>query len=71
MRRGTNRIGFGLCHSLMGSQNRDLMPEMILSGIHDFNDLEAGFPTKAASGMTFCDVIFIHGDGYIPRSLLR
>jgi hypothetical protein len=26
---------------------------MILSGIHDFDALEAGFPTKAASGMTF------------------
>jgi hypothetical protein len=31
---------------------------MILSGIHDFNDLEAGFPTKTASGMTFCENIF-------------
>jgi hypothetical protein len=30
---------------------------MILSGIHDFNDLEAGFPTKTASGMTFCEII--------------
>jgi hypothetical protein len=30
---------------------------MILSGIHDFDDLEAGFPTKMASGMTFCEAI--------------
>jgi hypothetical protein len=26
---------------------------MILSGAHDFNNLEAGFPTRTASGMTF------------------
>jgi hypothetical protein len=27
---------------------------VILSGIHDFKDLQTGFPTKTASGMTFC-----------------
>jgi hypothetical protein len=31
---------------------------MILSGIHDFNDSEAGFPTRTASGMTFRERIF-------------
>jgi hypothetical protein len=30
---------------------------MILSGIHDLNDLEAGFPTGTASEMTFCESI--------------
>jgi len=25
---------------------------MFLSGIHDFNSLQAGFPTKIVSGMT-------------------
>jgi hypothetical protein len=29
----------------------------ILSGIHYFNDLEAGFPTKTVSGMTFSEII--------------
>jgi hypothetical protein len=29
---------------------------MILSGIHAFNDLGAGFPTKTASGMSFCEI---------------
>jgi len=27
--------------------------QTFLSGIHDFRDLQAGFPTKSASGMTF------------------
>lgn len=30
---------------------------MILSDIHDFNNLETGFPAKTASGMTFCERI--------------
>jgi hypothetical protein len=30
---------------------------MMLSGIDDFNELEAGFPAGTASGMTFCEII--------------
>jgi hypothetical protein len=39
---------------------------MILSGIHDFNDLEAGFPTKTASGMTFGERIKVNPDQRLP-----
>jgi hypothetical protein len=30
---------------------------MILSGIHDFKHLKAGFPIRTASGMTFCETV--------------
>jgi len=30
---------------------------MILSGIHDFNGLQSGFPIKIASGMIICENI--------------
>jgi uncharacterized Zn-binding protein involved in type VI secretion len=32
-----------------------------LPGIYDFKDLQAGFPTKTASGMTFCETIKFDG----------
>jgi len=30
---------------------------MTLSGIHDFNGLQSGFPIKITSGMTICESI--------------
>jgi hypothetical protein len=36
---------------------------MPLSGIHDFKDLTAGFPTKTISGMTFCGTLNAGGFG--------
>jgi hypothetical protein len=32
---------------------------MILSGIHDFNKLQAGFPFRIVEGMTSCETIKI------------
>jgi len=32
---------------------------MTVSGIHDFNELQSGFPIKIASGMTICESIEI------------
>jgi len=31
---------------------------MTLSGIHNFKELQPGFPIKIASGMTICESIF-------------
>jgi tetratricopeptide (TPR) repeat protein len=39
----------GFCKSISHAR-------MLLSGIHDFNSLQAGFPTKTASGMTKTDL---------------
>jgi hypothetical protein len=50
---------------------------MTLSGIHDFNRLQSGFPIKIASGMTICETIifdlvkysneFPSGNGFFPN----
>jgi len=34
-------------------------PRMLLSGIHDFGRLQAGFPLRITAGMTFCERILI------------
>jgi hypothetical protein len=30
---------------------------VLLSGIHAFKDLQAGFPANSASGMTICETV--------------